>query len=91
MLPDIITFTFAYQPEGGIVEHFLGSDGFREYYKNDLFPWFVTPINPEQVTELIDEYASDHQLGEDQRGALVAWLNGLVEDGRMFIAVVDRE
>ncbi len=91
MLPHIMIYTLAYQQEGGIVENFLGSDVFRNHYKDDDWPWMVTPISSEQFMDLIDAYTGENQLSEDERGELVAWLNGLGSNGSMLIGIADRE
>lgn len=68
---NIITFTLDHQPEDGIAEDFLNSI-VRAYIEEDEYPWLVTPVNKEQMTDLIDEYTSAYQIGEDQRGELVS-------------------
>ena len=89
---NIIIYTLDYQPEGGIVGDFVESDVVRGYCESDAYAWLVTPVNREQIMELIDEYARESQLNEDQRGALVGWFEGLERqsDAGTFIAIADR-
>jgi hypothetical protein len=91
MLPLIIKYTISYQDEGGILEEFLRSEILRDHYKEDEFPWIVTPVSKENLITLIDEYAGSSGFTEDQRGDLVAWANRLFADGNQFIGIVDRE
>ena len=90
MLPKIITYTYAYQPEGSIIEHFLESDVFRAHYENEQPLWVALPLTNGQVMDLIDEYTRENSLDEDQRGTLVAWFHDLESGGTKFVAVIDR-
>ena len=92
MPTNIIIYTLDYQPEGGIVEDFIGSSVVRAYCESDPYPWYVTPVNREQLMELIDAYSRDNRLNEDQRGALVGWYERLEQetDAGTFIAIADR-
>ena len=86
----IIIYTYAYHPEEGIVNDFLSSDEFRELYENNEEPPLLTPLPTEQILDYIDRYTSANQLTEDERGALVAWFNGLDPEGKMFIGLMER-
>lgn len=89
---NIIMYTLDYQQEGGIVGDFVESDVVRGYCESDAYAWLVTPVNREQLIDLIDEYARENLLNEDQRGALVGWFEGLERqsDAGTFIAIADR-
>lgn len=90
MQPTIITYTYAYQPEGGIVENFLGSEIFRHHYENEVPVWLAAPLTRVQVMDLIDAYTRENDLNEDQRADLVQWFDDLESDGRTFVAIVER-
>lgn len=86
----VVIYTYAYPPEDGIVNDFLSSDEFRDLYESNVEPPLLTPLPMEQIVDYIDQYTSAHRLTEDERGALVAWFNGLDPEGRRFIGLMER-
>lgn len=87
---NVIIYTYAYPPEDGAVQDFLNSDEFRSLYENNEEPPLLTPLPMEQIVDSVDQYTSAHRLTEDERGALVAWFNGLDPKGRYFIGLMER-
>lgn len=90
MQPTIITYTYAYQPEGSIIENFLRSEVFRNHYENEAPTWLAAPLTRAQVMDLVDAYTQENNLTEDQRADLVHWFDDLESDGRTFVAIVER-